>query len=58
MNRTKKKQSHRKREQTSRYQWGERREEEQCRNEGMGDTNYWDRIGSRIYCTTYVASIL
>ena len=37
---TKKKQTHRYREQTSGYQWGEGRKEEQQRGGGVGDINY------------------
>ena len=40
MNITKRKQTHRYREQTSGYQWGEGREG-QNRGGGVGDTNYW-----------------
>ena len=40
MNRTKKKQTHRYRERTSGYQWGEGREEGKYRGRGVGGTNY------------------
>ena len=39
-NLTKKKQTHRFREQTSGYQWGEGRREEQDSGSGVRDTNY------------------
>ena len=41
---TKKKQSHRYREQTSGYQWGEGRGEGQYRVGGLRGTNYWYKI--------------
>ena len=41
MNKTKKKQTHRYREQTSGYQWGVGRGEGQYRDEKVGGTNYW-----------------
>ena len=40
VNITKKKQTHKYREQTSGYQWGERGEG-QYTGEGVGSTNYW-----------------
>ena len=39
MNITKRKQTHRYREQTSGYQWGV--EEGQCKGRDMGGTDYW-----------------
>ena len=41
MNITKKKQTHRYREQTSGYQWGEGRREEQYKGKGLTGTNYY-----------------
>ena len=40
VNITKKKQTHRYREQTSGYRWGEGRGERQCRGRGLRGTNY------------------
>ena len=41
VNITRKKQTHRCREQISGYQWGEGREEEQDRGRGLRGTNYY-----------------
>ena len=41
VNITKKKQTHRYREQTSGYQWGEGSGEGQCRGRGLRGTNYY-----------------
>ena len=53
INITKQKQTHRYREQTTGYPWGERRGEGQDRGRGLKDTNYCvqNRLATRIYCT-------
>ena len=53
INITKQKQTHRYREQTTGYPWGERGGEGQDRGRGLKDTNYCvqNRLATRIYCT-------
>ena len=52
VNITKKQQTHRYREQTSGYQWGEGRGEGQYRDGGWEVQAIGYKIGSRMYCTT------
>ena len=44
MNLTKKKQTHRYREQTIGYQWGERNREGKDQGRGLRGTNYWHHV--------------
>ena len=49
---TEKKQSHRCREQTSGYQWGQGRGEWQYKDRGLRGTNYYVENKLQGYCTT------